>query len=141
MLEEKKHLRCWIHSFPRNSNLGKRRPSLSTATPREWWQISMPHLDKRKCGQVRSENKLLTQKNRLKRRLFQVKWSEMGDSNSRHLAPKGVLNTFSARSWRFLAISYLFYLLFNALISVVSGCSRAVCGNLCGQKRFPPGFR
>ena len=40
------------------------------------------------CGQVCSENKLLTQKNRLKRRFFQVKWSEMGDSNSRHLAPK-----------------------------------------------------
>ena len=40
------------------------------------------------CGQVCSENKLLTQKNRLKRRFFRVKWSEMGDSNSRHLAPK-----------------------------------------------------
>ena len=40
------------------------------------------------CGQVCPENKLLTQKNRLKRRFFQVKWSEMGDSNSRHLAPK-----------------------------------------------------
>ena len=95
MLEEKKHLRCWIYNFPRNSNLGKRRPSLSTATPREWWQISMPHLDKRKCGQVRSENKLLTQKNRLKRRLFQVKWSEMGDSNFRHLAPKLLNKIFS----------------------------------------------
>jgi len=23
----------------------------------------------------------------------------------------------------------------------VSGCFEAVCGNLCGQKRFPPGFR
>ena len=26
-------------------------------------------------------------------------------------------------------------------ISTVSKCSRAVCGNLCGQKRFPSGFR
>ena len=26
---------------------------------------------------------------------FQELWSEMGDSNSRHLAPKGMLNTFS----------------------------------------------
>lgn len=40
------------------------------------------------CGQVCSENKLLTQKNRLKRRFFQVKWSEMGDSNSRPDGPK-----------------------------------------------------
>ncbi len=32
----------------------------------------------------------------------------------------------------------LFYLLFGALISVVSECSGAVCGNLCGQKRFQP---
>ena len=30
-------------------------------------------------------------------------------------------------------------LLFDALISTVSGCSSAVCGNLCGQKRFLPG--
>ena len=55
--------------------------------------------------------------------------------------PKGVLNTFCAHLQRFLAIFNLFYLLFDALVSAVSGCSRAVCGNLCGQKRFPPGFR
>ena len=29
----------------------------------------------------------------------------------------------------------------NPTISAVSECSGAVCGNLCGQKRFPPGFR
>ena len=29
----------------------------------------------------------------------------------------------------------------RSYISTVSGCSGAVCGNLCGQKRFPPGFR
>ena len=70
---------------------------------------------------------------------FRGLWSEMGDSNSRPDGPKLVENTFFACLQRFLAISYLFYLLFDALISVVSGCSRAVCGNLCGQKRFPPG--
>ena len=35
----------------------------------------------------------------------------------------------------------LYLILFGALISVVSECSSAVCGNLCGQKRFPPSFR
>ena len=68
-------------------------------------------------------------------------WSEWGDSNARSLDPKEVQNTFSGHFWHFLAISALFYLLFDALNSAVSGYSGAVCGNLCGQKRFPPGFR
>lgn len=68
-------------------------------------------------------------------------WSEWQGSNLRPDGPKPIGNTFSARFWRFLVISYLFYLLFGALISTVSECSGAVCGNLCGQKRFPPGFR
>lgn len=59
----------------------------------------------------------------------------------KHPIPKPIGNTFSARFWRFLVISYLFHLRFDDLISTVSGCSGAVCGNLCGQKRFPPGFR
>ena len=65
-------------------------------------------------------------------------WSEMGDSNSRHLAPKGVLNTFYAHLQRFLVLFNLFYLLFDALISTVSECSSAVCGNLCGQNASRP---
>ena len=32
----------------------------------------------------------------------------------------------------------MFYLLFDALISVVSECSGAVCGNLCGQNASRP---
>ena len=68
-------------------------------------------------------------------------WSEWGDSNARSLDPKLIGNTFFTRLWRFLALFNLFHLLFDALISAVSGCSSAVCGNLCGQKRFPPGFR
>ncbi len=84
------------------------------------------------------KTELLTQKNRIKRRIFKVFWSECGDSNPGPPAPKGVLNTFSARLQRFLAIFNLFYLLFDTLISTVSGCSGAVCGNLCGQKRFRP---
>ena len=62
-------------------------------------------------------------------------------SNTQRLAPKEVQNTFSGHLYRFLAIFDLFHLLFDALNSAVSGCSSAVCGNLCGQKRFPPGFR
>ena len=81
-----------------------------------------------------------------KNRLFSNKiacfwWSECRDSNPGPPAPKGMLNTFFACLYRFLAISCLFCLLFDALIPTVSGCSGAVCGNLCGQKRFPPGFR
>ena len=87
------------------------------------------------------KTELLTQKNRLKRQLFKVFWSECGDSNPGPPAPKLIENTFSTRLWRFLALFNLFRLLFGALISAVSGCSSAVCGNLCGQKRFPPDFR
>ena len=54
-------------------------------------------------------------------------------------SPKPIGNTFSTRLQRFFAPFNPFYLLFDALISAVSGCSRAVCGNLCGQKRFPSG--
>ena len=60
---------------------------------------------------------LLMQKSRLFRRLFNERWSEMGDSNSRHLAPKA-----SA--------------LPTALIPdlVIEFCAR--CGQTCGQVFF-----
>ena len=48
------------------------------------------------------------------------------------------------RKFTFIAVFSAFWfvsLTLCALISTVSGCSGAVCGNLCGQKRFPPGFR
>ena len=64
-----------------------------------------------------SQNVVLTQKNRLKRRFFQVKWSEMGDSNSRHLAPKA-----SA--------------LPTALIPDLGFEFCARCGQTCGQADF-----
>ena len=70
------------------------------------------------CGQVCSENKLLTQKNRLKRRFFQVKWSEMGDSNSRPDGPKPPALP--------AALIPDFWLL--------SFCAR--CGQTCGQVVF-----
>ena len=59
----------------------------------------------------------------------------------KHPIPKGMLNTFCAHLQRFLGVFNLFHLLFDALISVVSACSGTGCGNLCGQKRFPPDFR
>ena len=100
--------------------------------------LKSPHLKDLFCKQIVIEKNKRTAPEIV---WFQGLWSEMGDSNSRPDGPKGMLNTFSARLQRFSAVSYLFYLLFDALISVVSGCSGAVCGNLCGQKRFPPGFR
>ena len=60
---------------------------------------------------------LLMQKSRLFRRLFNERWSEMGDSNSRHLAPKA-----SA--------------LPTALIPDLGFEFCARCGQTCGQAVF-----
>ena len=80
------------------------------------------------------KNWIFNAENRLKRRIFKVFWSECGDSNHGSPASKEMLNTFFACLYRFLAISCLFCLLFDALISAVSGCSTPVCSQTCGQK-------
>ena len=61
-------------------------------------------------------------------------WSEMGDSNSRHLAPKAVYIIPYDDLCRFPAISSRLRILFKTLISTVSAHSTAVCSQTCGQK-------
>lgn len=57
--------------------------------------------------------------------------------NSRLHAPKEILGIFCTNLWRFPLFSARFYFLFDTLVSTVSACSAPVCGNECGQKRFP----
>ena len=97
------------------------------------------------CGQVCSENKLLTQKNRLKRRFFQVKWSEMGDSNSRHLAPKPMSEPSGRTEAPSLALSGTPAVpLWNSIGLFISGTAFGfwdLCGiEFCILKVLPTGF-
>ena len=61
-------------------------------------------------------------------------WSEWGESNSRHLAPKRLNQIFSVRFRPFPVVSARFSVLSASLNSTVSVCSEAVCGQTCGQK-------
>ena len=86
------------------------------------------------CGQVCSENKLLTQKNRLKRRFFQVKWSEMGDSNSRPDGPKPMSEPSGSPVAPCLVLSGTPSVpLWNSFALFVSGTT-FVFWDLCGMK-------
>lgn len=77
---------------------------------------------------------LLTQKNRLKRRLFKAFWSECGDSNPGPPAPKEVYIIPYDDLCRFPAISSRLWILFKTLISTVSAYSTSACSQTCGQK-------
>lgn len=97
------------------------------------------------CGQVGSENKLLTQKNRLKRRFFQVKWSEMGDSNSRPDGPKPISEPSARPSALSLALSVASAVpLWNSIGLFISATAFGfwdLCGiEFCILKVLPTGF-
>ena len=97
------------------------------------------------CGQVCSENKLLTQKNRLKRRFFQVKWSEMGDSNSRPDGPKPMSEPSARGLAPSLALSGTPAVpLWNSIGLFISGTAFGfwdLCGiEFCILKVLPTGF-
>ena len=77
---------------------------------------------------------LITQKSRLKRRLFKVFWPECGGSNPGPPAPKAVYIIPYDDLCRFPAISSRLRILFKTLISTVSAHSTAVCSQTCGQK-------
>ena len=62
-----------------------------------------------------------------------ISWSKWRDSNSRHPAPKELLELFSNLSRSFLALFIPEKLLFETLFSTVSVCSEAVYGQKCGQ--------
>ena len=64
-------------------------------------------------------------------------WSEWGDSNSRRLDPKELMDLFSNLFCSFLVLSAQITMLSGTLRSAVSTCSRAVYGQKCGQNRFP----
>lgn len=68
-------------------------------------------------------------------------WSECGGSNPGPHVPKKLWKTFLACLWPFSIVSARFYFLFGALKSTVSTYSAPLCGNQCGQKRFPPQSR
>ena len=80
------------------------------------------------------KTELLTQKNRLKRRLFKVFWSECGGSNPGPPAPKLLNKNFSTFFRRFIDTFGLLRTLFTTLASTVSVCSAPVCSQTCGQK-------
>ena len=80
------------------------------------------------------KTELLTQKNRLKMRLFKFFWSECGDSNPGPPAPKAVYIISYDDLCRFPAISSRLRILFKTLISTVSAYSTPVCSQTCGQK-------
>ena len=65
-------------------------------------------------------------------------WSEWGDSNSRHLEPKGGRKLFS--NLLYSVSRYLFRnpVLFGTVFSVVSRCSNPVYGQICGQIQTLP---
>ena len=60
-------------------------------------------------------------------------WSKWRDSNSRHPAPKELLELFSNIFRSFLALFIPDKLLFETLVSTASACSEAVYGQKCGQ--------
>ena len=64
-------------------------------------------------------------------------WSECGDSNTRHLAPKRIYEGAFRRKWLFPPLSARKTALFSTLVSTVSECSETVGGLLCGQQQFP----
>ena len=66
-----------------------------------------------------------------------AKWR---DSNSRHPAPKGLLELFSNNFRSVLASFIPDKLLFRTLVSTASACSEAVYGQKCGQKPLPAQF-
>ena len=68
---------------------------------------------------------------------FREALREQSGSNLGSHSPKRHNNTFSAYFQQYLVAFVPSKLLFGALNSAVSVCSGAVCGNLCGQKRFP----
>ena len=64
-------------------------------------------------------------------------WSEWRDSNSRHSAPKYLVELFSNIFRSFLAPFIPEKLLFETLVSVVSMYSKPSYGQICGQKPLP----
>ena len=68
---------------------------------------------------------------------YKGRWSEWGDSNSRHLDPKELMDLFSNLFCSFLALSVPKTVLSEPVLSTVSTCSEPVYGQKCGQNRFP----
>ena len=65
------------------------------------------------------------------------RWSEWGDSNSRHLEPKELEELFSNLFCSFLVLSAQNSVLSEPVRSTVSTHSKVVYGQICGQNRFP----
>ena len=68
-----------------------------------------------------------------------ISWSKWRDSNSRHPAPKELVELFSNIFVFFLAPFIPEKLLFRTIVSTVSACSEAKYGQQCGQIQRLPG--
>ena len=68
-------------------------------------------------------------------------WSKWRDSNSRHPAPKELLELFSNNLCSFLAPFIPDKLLFRTLVSTVSVCSKTEYGQKCGHIQTLPGSK
>ena len=68
---------------------------------------------------------------------YKGRWSEWGDSNSRHLDPKELMELFPNLFCSFLVLSVPNTVLSEPDRSTVSTCSEPVYGQKCGQKPLP----
>ena len=122
-------LPVWVRLWVKWENGGKLN------LPPHYCFRTLTHIFQQLMRSTQNEKtELITQKSRLKRRLFKVFWSECGDSNSGPPAPKAVYIIPYDDLCRFPAISSRLRILFKTLISTVSAYSTPVCSQTCGQK-------